>query len=70
MNLHPSDEHIMDYTTGWDDGYDIGNANTAFNKDYLGKSVWDMTVNFIGTVRHQNVYILIFRYNFQINKSN
>ena len=60
MNLNPSDGHIMDYTTGWDDGYDIGNANTAFTKDYLSKNVWDMPVNFIGIVRHQNVCILYY----------
>ena len=60
MNLNPSDGHIMDYTTGWDDGYDIGNANTAFTKDYLSKIVWAMPVNFIGIVRHQNVCILYF----------
>ena len=41
MNLNPSDGHIMDYITGWDDGYDIGNADTAFTKDYLNKSVWE-----------------------------
>ena len=35
MNLNPSDGHIMDYTTGWDDGADIGNADTALTKDYL-----------------------------------
>ena len=67
MNLNPSDGHIMDYTTGWDDEYDIGNADTAFTKDYLSKSVWDMPVNFIGIIRHQSVCILycfLLRYNF------
>ena len=29
MNLNPSDGHIMDYATGWDDGYDIGSVYTA-----------------------------------------
>ena len=57
MNLNPSDGHIMDYRTGWDDGYDFGDANTAFNKDYLSKNVWNMPVNFIGIVFHQGVYI-------------
>ena len=57
MNLNPSDGHIMDYRTEWDDGYDFGDANTAFNKDYLSKNVWNMPVNFIGIVRHQGVYI-------------
>ena len=55
MNLNPSDGHIMDYTTGWDDGHDIGDANTAYTKDYLSKNVWAMPVNFIGIVRHQSV---------------
>ena len=57
MNLNPSDGHIMDYTTGWDDGHDIGSAYTAFSRDYLSKSVWSMPVNFIAIVRHQNVLI-------------
>lgn len=57
MNLNPSDGHIMDYITGWDDGYDIGNADTAFTKDYLNKSVWDRPVNSIAIIRHQKVCV-------------
>ena len=60
MNLNPSDGHIMDFTTGWDDGDDIGNTDTALTKDYLNKNVWNMPVNYVGIVRHQNV--LIFYY--------
>ena len=60
MNLNPSDGHIMDYTTGWDDGADIGNADTALTKDYLSKEVWNMPVKYIGIVRHQNVSIFYF----------
>ena len=60
MNLNPSDGHIMDFTTGWDDGDDIGNTDTALTKDYLNKVVWNMPVNYVGIVRHQNV--LIFYY--------
>ena len=50
----------MDYTTGWDDGYDIGDANTAFTKDYLSKNVWTMPANFIAIVRHQSVCIFYY----------
>ena len=57
MNLNPSDGHIMDFTTGWDDGDDIGNTDTALTKDYLNKVVWNMPVNYVGIVRHQNVLI-------------
>ena len=60
MNLNPSDGHIMDFTTGWDDGDNIGNADTAFTKDYLSKDVWNMPVNYVGIVRHQNVLIFFF----------
>ena len=71
MNLNPSDGHIMDYTTEWDDGYDIGDANTAYTKDYLSKNVWAMPVNFIGIVRHQSVWILYFFMGiFQTKKGN
>lgn len=59
MNLNPSDGHIMDYLTGWDDGYDIGNADTAFTKDYLNKSVWDRPVNSIAIIRHQKVCVTL-----------
>ena len=55
MNLNPDDGHIMDYTTGWDDGDNIGNSSTAFVKDYLRSEVWDMPVNSIAIVRHQKV---------------
>lgn len=57
MNLNPSDGHIMDYTTGWDDGYNIGNVDTAFTKDYLNQTVWIKPVNRIAIVRHQKVFI-------------
>ena len=49
----------MDYITGWDDGYDIGNADTAFTKDYLNKSVWDRPVNSIAIIRHQKVCVTL-----------
>ena len=55
MNLNPDDGHIMDYTTGWDDGYNIGSPSTALVKDYLSSEVWDMPVNSIAIVRHQKV---------------
>ena len=60
MNLNPSDGHIMDYTTGWDDDYDIGSAGTAVTKDYLNKAVWNKPVNFIAIIRHQRVCIKVF----------
>ena len=60
MNLNPSDRHIMDYTTGWDDDYDIGSADTAVTKDYLNKTVWNKPVNFIAIIRHQRVCIIVF----------
>ena len=47
MNLNPRDGHIMDFTTGWDDGDDIGNTDTALTKDYLNKDVWNMPVNYV-----------------------
>ena len=55
MNLNPDDDHIMDYTTGWDDHYDIGNTNTALLEDYVSQEVWNMPVNSIAIVRHQKV---------------
>ena len=55
MNLNPDDGHIMDYTAGWDDGYNIGSASRALVKDYLSSEVWDIPVNNIAIVRHQNV---------------
>ena len=59
MNLNPSDGHIMDYTTGWDDEDDIGNVNTSFTKDYLNVTIWRKPVNRISIVRHQKVYVII-----------
>lgn len=56
MNLNPSDGHIMDFTTGWADGGDIGNKSTAFTKDYLNKNVWEMAVSNIAIIRHQKVF--------------
>lgn len=55
MNLNPDDNHIMDYTTGWDDGDNIGTDRTAFTEDYLSKNVWEMSADSIAIVRHQNV---------------
>ena len=55
MNLNPDDGHIMDYTTGWDDGYDIGNHSTALVKDYLSSEIWRMPVHSIAIVCHQKV---------------
>ena len=59
MNLYPDDGHIMDFLTGWDDEYDIGNATTAFTKDYLNQRVWKMPVNRIAIVRHQEVRTVV-----------
>ena len=59
MNLNPSDGHIMDYTTGWDDEDNIGNVNTSFTKDYLNVTIWRKPVNRISTERHQKVYVII-----------
>ena len=55
MNLNPDDDHIMDYTTGWDDDYDIGDANLALVEDYLSREVWNMPADIIVIVRHQEV---------------
>ena len=55
MNLNPDDDHIMDYTTGWDDDYDIGDANLALVEDYLSREVWNMPADSIVIVRHQKV---------------
>ena len=49
----------MDYVTGWDDEDNIGNATTAFTKDYLSQNVWNMPVNCIAIIRHQEVRIVI-----------
>ena len=51
--------NIMDYTTGWDNKDNIGNATTAFTKDYLSQNVWNMPVNCIAIIRHQEVRIVI-----------
>lgn len=59
MNLNPSDGHIMDYTTGWDDEDNIGNVNTSFKKDYLNVTIWRKPVNRISIERHQKVYVII-----------
>ena len=59
MNLNPSDGHIMDYTTGWDDEDNIGNVNTSFTKDYLNVTIWRKPVNRISIDRHQKVYVII-----------
>ena len=50
MNLNPDDDHIMDYTTGWDDKYDIGDTNLA-----LSQEVWNIPTNSIVIVRHRKV---------------
>ena len=55
MNLNPDDDHIMDYTTGWDDNYDIGDTNLALVKDFLSQEVWNLPANSIAIVRHQEV---------------
>ena len=53
MNLNPSDGHIMDYTTGWSTGEDIGSDKEALKKDYLDSQVWTKPADFIAIVRHQ-----------------
>ena len=55
MNLNASDNHIMGYTTGWDDNDDIGNNNSALLQDYLSQEVWNMPISNIAIVRHQKV---------------
>ena len=63
MNLNPSDGHIMDYLTGWDEGNDTGSIKSAFTEDYINQTVWNMPVNNIAIVRHQSVlkiYYLCF----------
>ena len=55
MNLNPDDDHIMDYTTGWDDNYDIGDTNLTLAKDFLSQEVWNLPANSITIVRHQEV---------------
>lgn len=51
--------NILEYTTGWYDKDNIGNATTAFTKDYLNQNVWNMPVNRIPIIRHQEVRIVI-----------
>ena len=60
MNLNPSDGHIMDFLTGWDEGNDTGGINSAFTKDYINQTVWNMPVNNIAIVRHQRVLKLYY----------
>ena len=55
VNLNPDDDHIMDYTTGWDDNYDIGDTNLTLVKDFLSQEVWNLPANSIAIVRHQEV---------------
>ena len=55
MNLNPDDDHIMDYTTGWDDNYDIGDTNLALLIDFLSQEVWNLPDNRVAIVRHQEV---------------
>ena len=55
MNLNPSDGHIMDFLTGWNEGNDTGSINSALTKDYINQTVWNMPVNNIAIVRHQRV---------------
>ena len=55
VNLNPDDDHIMDYTTGWDDNYDIGDTNLALVKDFLSQEVWNLPANSIAIVRYQEV---------------
>lgn len=59
MNLNPDDDHIMDYTTGWDDNYDIGDTNLTLVKDFLSQEVWNLPANSIAIVRHQEVREII-----------
>ena len=60
MNLNPADGHMMEYTTGWADGLDIGSADRAFIADYINKEVWNMPVNRIAIVRHNMVWTQLF----------
>ena len=56
MNLNPDDDHIMDYTTGWDDNYDIGDTNLALLIDFLSQEVWNLPDNSVAIVRHQEIW--------------
>ena len=71
MNLNPSDGHIMDYLTGWEEGNDIGNYEEALAKDYINNTVWNMPVTHIAIVRHQKVFkesfYLIFLEKFSVS---
>ena len=53
--MNPDDDHIMDYTTGWDDNYHIGDTNLTLVKDFLSQEVWNLPANSIAIVRHQEV---------------
>ena len=60
MNVNPSDGHIMDFLTGWDEGNDTGSIDSAFTKDYINQTVWNMSVTSIAIVRHQRVFEKFF----------
>ena len=55
MNLNPDNDHIIDYTTGWDDNYDIGETNLALVKYFLSQEVWNLPDNSVAIVHHWEV---------------
>ena len=55
MNLNPDNDHIIDYTTGWDDNYDIGETNLALVKYFLSQEVWNLPDNSVAIVYHREV---------------
>ena len=55
MNLNPDNDHIIDYTTGWDDNYDTGETNLALVKYFLSQEVWNLPDNSVAIVHHREV---------------
>ena len=61
MNLNPSDGHIMDFLTGWDERNDTGSINSALTRDYINQAVWNMSMENVAIVRHKFVFFCIHR---------
>lgn len=56
MNLNPSDGHIMDFLTGWDERNDTGSINSALTTNYINQAVWNMSMENVAIVRHKRVF--------------
>lgn len=56
MNLNPSDGHIMDFLTGWDERNDTGSINSALTRNYINQAVWNMSMENVAIVRHKRVF--------------